>query len=81
CAERVRKTGKVLHVLQKGYAKWERCCMFRRKGTQSGKDVACFAERVRKARKMLHVLQEGYARWERCCTFCRKGMQDGKDVA
>ncbi|OPA20973.1 hypothetical protein BHL53_28360 [Bacillus cereus] len=57
----------MLHVSQKGYAKWERCCMFCRKSTQSEKDVACFAGRVRKMGKMLHVLQEGYARWERCC--------------
>ncbi|ACO25730.1 conserved hypothetical protein (plasmid) [Bacillus cereus 03BB102] len=33
--------GKTLHVLQKGYVRWERCCMFCRKGTQDGKDVAC----------------------------------------
>ncbi|MCU5087367.1 hypothetical protein OCA23_29300, partial [Bacillus cereus] len=55
--------------------------MFRRKGTQDGKGVACFAGKVRKMGKVLHVLQEGYARWERCCTFRRKGTQDGKGVA
>ncbi|MCU5032479.1 hypothetical protein OB982_30155, partial [Bacillus cereus] len=66
-AGRVRKMGKVLHVLQEGYARWERRCMFYRKGTQDGKGVACFAGKVRKTGKVLHVLQEGYARWERRC--------------
>ncbi|MGI8281729.1 hypothetical protein AB2568_025570 [Bacillus mycoides] len=41
--------------------------MFHRKGTQDGKDVACFTGRVRKMEKMLHVN--------------RKSTQDGKDVA
>ena len=33
---KVRKVGKVLHVLQEGYARWERCCTFCRKSTQGG---------------------------------------------
>ncbi|SEG88892.1 hypothetical protein SAMN04487919_1682 [Bacillus sp. ok061] len=53
----VREMGKVLHVLQEGYARWERCCMFYRKGTQDGEDVACFTGGVRKMGKMLHVSQ------------------------
>ncbi len=73
--------GKMLHVLQERYARWERRCMFYRKGTQGGKDVARFVERVCKMGKMLHVLQERYARWERCCMFCRKSTQVEKDVA
>ncbi|ARV91260.1 hypothetical protein BK727_12925 [Bacillus thuringiensis serovar roskildiensis] len=39
--ERLCKMGKALHVLQVRYARWERCCMFCKKSTQGGKDVAC----------------------------------------
>ncbi|MFE6014776.1 hypothetical protein, partial [Bacillus thuringiensis] len=57
---RVRKTGKVLLVLQEEYATRERCCLFYRKSTQNGKGVACFTGRVRNAGKVLLVLQEEY---------------------
>ncbi|ACK92887.1 conserved hypothetical protein (plasmid) [Bacillus cereus AH820] len=53
--ERVRKMGKVLHVLQERYARWEKRCMFCRKGMQDGKGVACFAGKVHKLGKMSHV--------------------------
>ncbi|ACI30336.1 conserved hypothetical protein (plasmid) [Bacillus cereus H3081.97] len=33
--------GRMLLVLVKEYVTWEKCCMFCRKGTQDGKDVAC----------------------------------------
>ncbi|MBU5219468.1 hypothetical protein KQI67_22620 [Bacillus albus] len=62
-AGRVRKMGKVLHVLQEEYVRWEKCCMFCKKGTQDG--------------KALHVLQEGYTRWEKCCMFY-SGSEDGQ---
>ncbi|PEV38706.1 hypothetical protein COK84_26405 [Bacillus thuringiensis] len=52
---RVRKTGKVLPVLQEEYAKRERCCLFYRKSTQRGKGVACFTGRVCNVGKMLPV--------------------------
>ncbi|PFZ89248.1 hypothetical protein COL83_22060 [Bacillus wiedmannii] len=47
--------GKMLHVLQEEYATWERCCMFYRKSTQRGKDVACFVARVRNMGGVLHI--------------------------
>ncbi len=53
--ERVCKMGKVLHVLQERYARWEKRCMFYREGTQDGKGVACFAGKVHKMGKMSHV--------------------------
>ncbi|PGQ49366.1 hypothetical protein COA20_07465 [Bacillus thuringiensis] len=56
--------GKVLHALQEGYARWEsvacfarrvrkmgECCMFCKKGTQGGKNVACFIVEVRMGKK------------------------------
>ncbi|WP_218937115.1 hypothetical protein, partial [Bacillus thuringiensis] len=60
---KVRKMGKTLQVLQKGYARWERRCKFCRKGTQGGKGVASFAERVRKVGKMLlniHLVERDF---------------------
>lgn len=47
--------GKALHVLQEKYARWERCCVFYRKGTQHGKGVACFIELVKGAEKVIDV--------------------------
>ncbi|WP_170953308.1 hypothetical protein [Bacillus thuringiensis] len=40
-AERVRKMEKALHVLQKGYARWERRCMFHRISEEWGKGHCC----------------------------------------
>ncbi|PER46252.1 hypothetical protein COL26_06305 [Bacillus thuringiensis] len=63
----VRELGRMLLVLQKGYARWEKRCMFCRKGTQDGKDIACFTGRVRKI--------------GRCCMFHSRSTRDGKGVA
>ncbi len=45
----------MLHVLQKGYAKWERCCVFCKKDTQDGNGVACFIELVKGGEKGIDV--------------------------
>ncbi|TKI30681.1 hypothetical protein FC683_17650 [Bacillus cereus] len=66
--------GRMLLVLVKEYARWERCCVFYSKGKQDGKEVACFARRVRKMRKALHVSMKKYATCERCCIAHREDV-------
>ncbi|PFW47780.1 hypothetical protein COL26_06300 [Bacillus thuringiensis] len=57
--------GKVLHVLQEGYARWKRCCMFHSRSTRDGKGVACFTGRVRKMEKVLHIIFNKYKKRRR----------------
>ncbi|PER46253.1 hypothetical protein CN495_26430 [Bacillus thuringiensis] len=53
---RVRKMGKVLHVLQEGYARWERCCMFTGRVRKMGKVLHIIFNKYKKRRRKIRLL-------------------------